>query len=61
MSQLCTQLFETGLAQHKQRETEVNLFYSGQRQFLSNEQEEISDILTNFAEKHNKVSGEGHC
>lgn len=61
MSQLCAQLFETGLAEHKQRDTEVNLFYSGQRQFLSKEQEKISDILTNFAEKHKKVSCEGRC
>lgn len=61
MSQLCTQLLETGQAEHKQRETELNLFYSGQRQLLSDEQEKMSDILTNFAEKHKKVSCEGRC
>uniref|UniRef100_H3C599 Dynein regulatory complex subunit 3 n=1 Tax=Tetraodon nigroviridis TaxID=99883 RepID=H3C599_TETNG len=54
VSQLCSQLFETGLAEHKQRETEVNLFYSAQRQMLGNEQEAISDILTTFAETHEK-------
>lgn len=61
MSQLCTQLFETGLDEHKQRETELNLFYSGQRQLLRDEQEKMSDILTNFAEKHKKVRCEGGC
>lgn len=61
MSQLGNQLFETGLAEYKLRETELNLFYSGQRQFLSNEQENISVILTNFTEKHKEVSCEGRC
>eukprot|EP00066_Takifugu_rubripes_P002601 XP_003964633.1 PREDICTED: leucine-rich repeat-containing protein 48 [Takifugu rubripes] len=47
-------LFELGLGEQKRREAEVNLFYSGQRQTLRDEQEEISDILTTFEEKHEK-------
>lgn len=45
-----------GLDQHKQRETELDLFVSGQRQALRNEQERISDILTKFEELHEEVS-----
>uniref|UniRef100_A0A3B5K6D4 Dynein regulatory complex subunit 3 n=1 Tax=Takifugu rubripes TaxID=31033 RepID=A0A3B5K6D4_TAKRU len=58
LSQFCNQLFELGLGEQKRREAEVNLFYSGQRQTLRDEQEEISDILTTFEEKHEKVSCE---
>ncbi|TWW69932.1 Dynein regulatory complex subunit 3 [Takifugu flavidus] len=54
LSQFCNQLFELGLGEQKRREAEVNLFYSGQRQTLRDEQEEISDILTTFEEKHEK-------
>ncbi len=59
MVELCIQLFETGLAEHKRRETEVNLFFSGQTKAVTDYQQKASQILANFEQQHKGVSCEG--
>ncbi|KAM9843971.1 dynein regulatory complex subunit 3 [Aulostomus maculatus] len=52
MMQLCVQLFETGLAEHKRRETEVNSFFCGQTAAVTDFQLRTSQILANFDQQH---------
>lgn len=53
--ELCTQLFEMGLAEHKRRETEVNSFFIGQTQAVTDYQQKALQTLANFEQQHNKV------
>lgn len=55
MVELCMQIFKTGLAEHHQRETEVNSFFSGQAKANSDYQEKASQILTDFDKQHRHV------
>ncbi|XP_038566074.1 dynein regulatory complex subunit 3-like [Micropterus salmoides] len=52
--ELCTQLFEMGLAEHKRRETEVNSFFIGQTQAVTDYQQKALQTLANFEQQHNK-------
>ncbi|XP_040918810.1 dynein regulatory complex subunit 3 [Toxotes jaculatrix] len=52
MVELCKQLFEIGLAEHKRRETEVNSFFSGQTEAVTHYQQKASQILANFEKQH---------
>ncbi|KAM6913375.1 dynein regulatory complex subunit 3 [Lycodopsis pacificus] len=52
MVELCTQLLETGLAEHKRRETEVNSFSSGQNEAVTRYQREALQILAQFEQQH---------
>ncbi|XP_068574863.1 dynein regulatory complex subunit 3 [Cebidichthys violaceus] len=54
MVELCMQLSETGLAEHKRRETEVNSFFSGQSEAVTRYQREASQILANFEQQHKR-------
>uniref|UniRef100_A0AAQ6IJB3 Dynein regulatory complex subunit 3 n=1 Tax=Anabas testudineus TaxID=64144 RepID=A0AAQ6IJB3_ANATE len=56
MVELCMQLFQTGLSEHKRRETEVNSFFSGQDKTVTDYQQKASQILANFEQQHKKVS-----
>lgn len=60
MVELCTQIFEIGLAEHKQRETEVNCFFSGQTKAVTDYQQRASQILANVEQQHKEVSCEAH-
>ncbi|XP_062295278.1 dynein regulatory complex subunit 3 [Scomber scombrus] len=53
MVELCMQLFEIGLAEHKRRQTEVNSFFSGHSEAVPHYQHKASQILVNF-EQQNK-------
>ncbi|XP_026181242.1 dynein regulatory complex subunit 3 [Mastacembelus armatus] len=52
MVDLCTQLFEVGLAEHKQREAEVNAFLSAHAEAVAVHQKKASQILANFEHQH---------
>ncbi|XP_055367005.1 dynein regulatory complex subunit 3 [Betta splendens] len=52
MVELCMQLFETGLAEHKQRETEVNSLLSVRDRTVTNYQQKASHVLANFEQQH---------
>ncbi|KAK5856363.1 hypothetical protein PBY51_007966 [Eleginops maclovinus] len=52
MVDLCMQLFETGLAEHKRREKEVNSFFIGQNETVTEYQQKALQILTNFEQQH---------
>ncbi|XP_071329892.1 dynein regulatory complex subunit 3 [Trachinotus anak] len=52
MVDLCMQLFEIGLAEHKRRETEVNSFFSGYTKAVTDYQQKASQILANFELQH---------
>lgn len=56
MAELCMQLFHIGLTEHKQRETEVNSFFSGQDKTKSYFRLKASQILANFEQQHEEVS-----
>lgn len=56
MVELCMQLFETGLAEHKRREAEVNSFFSGRTKAVTDHQQKASQILANFEQQHKEVS-----
>lgn len=60
MGQLCTQLFETGLAEHKRREAEVSSFFRGREEAVTDCQEKASQMLTKFNEEHREASRK-HC
>lgn len=60
MVELCMQLFQTGLAEHQQREAEVNLFLSAQTQAVTEYQQKASQTLMEFESKHKKVSLDKH-
>ncbi|XP_062267836.1 dynein regulatory complex subunit 3-like [Platichthys flesus] len=52
MVELCEQVFEIGLAEHKQREAEVNSFLSGRTKIVTDHQKKASQILVEFEERH---------
>ncbi|XP_036944890.1 dynein regulatory complex subunit 3 isoform X2 [Acanthopagrus latus] len=52
MVELCVQLFEVGLAEHKRRETEVSAFFSGQTAAVTDCQQKASQILAKFEQQH---------
>ncbi|XP_042370602.1 dynein regulatory complex subunit 3-like [Plectropomus leopardus] len=52
MAELCMQLFEIGLAEHKRRETEVNSFFSGQTKAVTDYQLIALKILASFEQQH---------
>ncbi|XP_044186081.1 dynein regulatory complex subunit 3 [Thunnus albacares] len=52
MVELCVQLCEIGLAEHKRREAEVNSFFSGHSKAVPHYQLRASQILANFEQKH---------
>lgn len=62
MVALCMQLFETGLTEHKRRQTEVDSFFGGQREAVAHYQQRASEILAGFEQQHKVVSfSEPHC
>uniref|UniRef100_A0A3P9ASF8 Dynein regulatory complex subunit 3 n=1 Tax=Maylandia zebra TaxID=106582 RepID=A0A3P9ASF8_9CICH len=58
MGELCTQLFERGLAEHKRRETEVKSFFSCQKKAVTDCQEKASQMLAKFNHEHKEASRE---
>nr|XP_040046986.1 dynein regulatory complex subunit 3 isoform X3 [Gasterosteus aculeatus aculeatus] len=52
MVALCMQLFETGLTEHKRRQTEVDSFFGGQREAVAHYQQRASEILAGFEQQH---------
>ncbi|XP_070837741.1 dynein regulatory complex subunit 3 [Chaetodon trifascialis] len=50
--ELCVHLFETGLAEHKRREMEVNSFVSSQTKVVEDYQQIASQILAKFEQQH---------
>ncbi|XP_029293909.1 dynein regulatory complex subunit 3 [Cottoperca gobio] len=52
MVELCMQLFEIGLAEHKQREKEVNSFFCGQNKAVTEYQQRALQILAKFEQQH---------
>lgn len=56
MGELCTQLFERGLAEHKRRETEVKSFFSCQKKAMTDCQEKASQMLAKFNHEHKEAS-----
>ncbi|XP_058509505.1 dynein regulatory complex subunit 3 [Solea solea] len=55
MVALCVQLFEAGMAEHKQREAEVNSFLSGQTQAVTDYQQRAAQILAEFEQQHKEM------
>ncbi|XP_068434121.1 dynein regulatory complex subunit 3 [Clinocottus analis] len=51
MVELCMQLFETGLAEHERRETEVNSFFGGQEEAVTHYQQKASRVMTDFEQR----------
>lgn len=60
MVELCMQLFEIGLAEHKRRQTEVNSFFSGHSEAVPHYQHKASQILANFEQQYKEVSYDDH-
>lgn len=60
MVELCMQLCETGLAEHKRRETEVNSFFGGQNEAVKHYQQKASHILPDFEQRRKAVSRLDH-
>nr|XP_012776530.2 dynein regulatory complex subunit 3 isoform X1 [Maylandia zebra] len=58
MGELCTQLFERGLAEHKRRETEVKSFFSCQKKAVTDCQEKASQMLAKFNHEHKERTEE---
>ncbi|XP_073351094.1 dynein regulatory complex subunit 3 [Pagrus major] len=52
MVELCVQLFEIGLAEHKWRETEVSSFFSSQTGAVTDYQQKASQVLAKFEQQH---------
>lgn len=55
MGDLCKQIFETGLAEHKRRDKEVNCFFTGQNETVIEYQQKALHILANFEQQHKEV------
>lgn len=51
-------LFEIGLAEHEQRQAEVNSFLSGQMDALTDTQKRTSQISAKFEQEQKEVSRE---
>lgn len=60
MVELCAQVFEIGLAEHKLREAEVQLFLSGHREAVADNQQRAVQMVANFEEHHGEVSWQDH-
>ncbi|XP_063328740.1 dynein regulatory complex subunit 3 [Pelmatolapia mariae] len=58
MGELCTQLFERGLAEHKRRETEVKSFFSCQEKAVTDCQGKASQMLAKFNHEHKERTEE---
>ncbi|XP_005925504.1 dynein regulatory complex subunit 3 isoform X2 [Haplochromis burtoni] len=58
MGELCTQLFERGLDEHKRRETEVKSFFSCQEKAVTDCQEKASQMLAKFNHEHKERTEE---
>ncbi|XP_010729002.3 dynein regulatory complex subunit 3 [Larimichthys crocea] len=54
MAELCKQLFQIGLDEHKRREEEVSSFFSGHAKSVRYYQQKTSQILASFEEQHNE-------
>ncbi|XP_044038279.1 dynein regulatory complex subunit 3 [Siniperca chuatsi] len=52
MVELCMQIFEIGLVEHKRRETEMNSFFRGQTKAVTDYQQKASQILEKFEQQH---------
>lgn len=55
IAELCKQLFQIGLDEHKRREEEVSSFFSGHAKSVRYYQQKTSQILASFEEQHNEV------
>lgn len=51
----CIQVFEIGIAEHNQRQAEVDAFFSGQTQAIKDSQQRAMKILENFELQHKEV------
>uniref|UniRef100_A0A667YAI7 Dynein regulatory complex subunit 3 n=1 Tax=Myripristis murdjan TaxID=586833 RepID=A0A667YAI7_9TELE len=60
MVELCAQVFEIGLAEHKLREAEVQLFLSGHTEAVADNQQRAAQMVANFEEHHGEVSWQDH-
>ncbi|KAM4587942.1 dynein regulatory complex subunit 3-like [Odontesthes bonariensis] len=58
MVALCVHLFDVGLAEHKQRETELNSFFSGQSEGETHYRKKTSQVLAMFDEQHEESTME---
>lgn len=56
--ELCEQLFELGLAEHKQRESELRSFNSGWTQGMAHFREKATEIMETFLLQHREVKYE---
>uniref|UniRef100_A0A672Z276 Dynein regulatory complex subunit 3 n=1 Tax=Sphaeramia orbicularis TaxID=375764 RepID=A0A672Z276_9TELE len=54
--QLCMQLFEIGLEEHKHREKAVNSFVSSRANAVAEGQQKASQVLAKFEQQYNEVS-----
>ncbi|XP_075880260.1 dynein regulatory complex subunit 3 isoform X2 [Nelusetta ayraudi] len=52
ITEQCIQVFEIGIAEHNQRQAEVNAFFSGQTQAIKDSQQRAMKILANFELQH---------
>ncbi|XP_053298670.1 dynein regulatory complex subunit 3 [Pleuronectes platessa] len=52
MGELCEQVLEIGLAEHKRREAEVNSFLSGHTKMVTDYQKKASQVLAEFQQQH---------
>ncbi|KAM8845505.1 dynein regulatory complex subunit 3 [Spinachia spinachia] len=52
MVALCLELFETGLTEHKRRQTEVDSFFGGQSETVTHYQQRALEILARFEQQH---------
>ncbi|XP_029913067.1 dynein regulatory complex subunit 3 [Myripristis murdjan] len=55
MVELCAQVFEIGLAEHKLREAEVQLFLSGHTEAVADNQQRAAQMVANFEEHHGET------
>ncbi|XP_034046979.1 dynein regulatory complex subunit 3 isoform X1 [Thalassophryne amazonica] len=60
MVTLCMQLFEAGLFEHKQRETEVKSFFRGQTQAVSDNQQRAVELVDSYDLQHEESMKELH-
>lgn len=58
ITEQCIQVFEIGIAEHNQRQAEVNAFFSGQTQAIKDSQQRAMKILANFELQHKEVTYE---
>lgn len=56
ITEQCIQVFEIGIAEHSQRQAEVNAFFSGQTQAIKDSQQRAMKIVANFELQHKEVT-----